>query len=613
MSAIYGVIQKNGKPVTPAMAEAMRQTLQHRAIHGHDAWLHEHVLIGHCRLDMVIGAPQSRGVIITDDIVLAADVRLDNRRHLLQQTGAPKGLPDEQLLLHAYTLWGEDCLQQLEGEFAFCIWHRRKRTLFIATDHIGHRPLYYYDAPDQFIFSSELKGVRAVKPGPHAFNAHSLIEYHYRRSDPAITYTKGIHALCAGNQVSIVDNKLQKKKYWQPAAGRYHFKKPQEWADRLRELLSAAIRNRLRTDRPVGITLSGGLDSSSITGILAKELLAMNKPLYAFSSVAPNDSHEQDEKEQIAMIGRCFPNVVQTYVWADNKGPFTDTIPAFESDETFPNIFFYVDHAILTAAREKEVGVLFTGFGGDHWVSWKGNPVIYNMIRKGSWRHAWQLIKTFSATEQKHPLHIIRREYAAHTSWYRALRGHRRRFSDSTYMRPSFSRVHRESLDFSPVRDIRSFMSANISSGRTGLIPAMLANRNEAYGMQSAVPLLDKAILEFMMDVPQHLFVHGGHKRSLLRYAMKDILPPQILWRKDKGRYSPDFMKRMEVGMPFIDEVLSSAAYDTAFKYYLTKEDFAKTCVKDELPMIRLAQGVISAMVIAHLQEKGYFFDDNFS
>lgn len=613
MSAIYGVIQKNGSPVTPAMAEAMRHTMEHRAIDGHDAWMQEQVLMGHCRLDMIVGAGQKSGLIITDDIILTADVRLDNREYLLQQTGASRGSADEQLLLYAYLEWEEACVHHLKGEYAFCIWHRHKRTVFIATDHIGHRPLYYADSPDQFIFCSELKGVLAVKPGPHVFNPLSLIAYHFRRNDPGVTYTKGIHALCAGSQLIISENKIKISKYWQPEPGRYHFRKPQEWTDCLRELLSAAIRNRLRTDRPVGITLSGGLDSSSITCILAKELQAMNKPLYAFSSVAPAGSGEKDEKEQIAIMGRHFPNLIQTNVYGYDRGPFNDTIDAFEADEVFPNIFFYMDHAILEAAREKRVGVLFTGFGGDHWVSWKGNPVIYNMINKGNLRQAWRLIKTFSATERRHPLHIIKREYTAQTSWYRALRAHRARHSGSGYVQPSFSRAYDASLDLSPVRDIRSHMSANIASGRTGLIPAMLANRNESYGMQSAVPLLDRSILEFMMDVPQQLFVQGGYKRSLLRHAMKDVLPPQILWRKDKGRYSPDFMDRIEAGQPFIEELLSSSAYDTAFRYYLTKEHFRKPCVKGEQPMIRLAQGVISVMVIAHLQKKGYVFDDNFS
>jgi asparagine synthase (glutamine-hydrolysing) len=580
---------------------------------GQHTWQEGSVLMGHCLLSMLPGQSLEPAPIVADDLVLTADVRLDNSMHLIRHTGADKGSSDQQLLLHAYLTWGDKCVHHLEGEYAFAVWHKTQRRLFIATDHIGHRALYYYDAPDLFIFSSEQKGVLAAKPRAHVFDDTSLIEYHFRQANPHHTYTKDVHALCGGNQLTLDNNTLHMKRYWSPVTGRYQFSKYHEWTDCLRGLLTAAIRNRVRTDRPVGITLSGGLDSSSIACLLAKELAAMNKPLYAFSSVLADTAQGKDERAYIETVGKYCPNIIQTYVDAGDGGPFTGTLPAFGYDETFPNIFFYVDHAILQAARGQHIGLLFTGYGGDHWVSWQGNPVVYNLVNKGRLGSAWRLIKAFAQTEKKHPLQIIKQEYAAHTALYRTLRGHKRQPLKSTCLQQTFCRKYQSALDFSPVRDINAYMSANINSGRTGVFPSMLANRNEAYGMQSAVPLLDKAILEFMMDVPQQLFVAGGHKRSLLRHAMEGVLPPAVQWRKDKGMYSPDFMARIGRNRPMVEDMLASEEHTVAFSNYVCKKRIRQLESKDELSTIRMVQAVIAGLVIADLLKKGYVFDRNFS
>jgi asparagine synthase (glutamine-hydrolysing) len=156
-------------------------------------------------------------------------------------------------------------------------------------------------------------------------------------------------------------------------------------------------------------------------------------------------------------------------------------------------------------------------------------------------------------------------------------------------------------------------MLENICSGRTGLFPSMLANRNETYGMRSAVPLLSKNVLDFMMDVPPELFVHGGYKRSLLRHAMQGILPPEVQWRTDKGMYSPDFFTRIETSKQNIAYILGSDKENVGFRYYLSRDNLRECNSKDELAMIRMTQGVISSMVVTALQKKGYVFDDKMS
>ncbi|TWV93288.1 asparagine synthase-related protein [Chitinophaga pinensis] len=156
-------------------------------------------------------------------------------------------------------------------------------------------------------------------------------------------------------------------------------------------------------------------------------------------------------------------------------------------------------------------------------------------------------------------------------------------------------------------------MMGNIMSGRVGLLSALLSNRNEAYGIISAVPLLDRSVLEYMMDVPDQMFVYNGHKRSLIRHAMAGIVPDEVLWRRDKGQYSPDFMARSKAGIPQAAAMIASPEYALAFEKYLSKPAISQLATGAQSPTIRLLQGIICSKVISILQKNGYVFEGNFS
>ena len=265
MSAIFGIIHKNRKPVDQTTINRMTASLEHRAIDGMETWQDEHVMIGHCKLSMVAAEQQQHIPLVMNELIISADIRIDNRATIIKQTGAQNAHTDIVLLWHAYLKWGEQCVQHLEGEYAFCIWNRITQQCFIATDHIGFRSLYYYNSPDTFIFCSEQKGIAAVKPSPCQFNEISLMEYYFRQSDPTSTYDADIFALCGGNMLTLKDNNVFIKKYWEPEGGKYSFKKDEEWTDCLKELIYEDVKNRMITDKPIGITQSGDLDSSPLT------------------------------------------------------------------------------------------------------------------------------------------------------------------------------------------------------------------------------------------------------------------------------------------------------------------------------------------------------------
>ncbi|SFW19092.1 asparagine synthetase B family protein [Chitinophaga sancti] len=604
MSAIFGIINKSRKPLDPVIIPQIRNVLHHRAIDGMDVWTNQYIALAHFKLAMNVSELQQQVPLETEDLVITADIRLDNRHSLLQKTGAPAQCSDLVLLQHAWNKWKEACVAHLEGEFAICIWDKTRQQCFLATDHIGFRTLYYYDSPEVFIFCSEQKGVEAFKPTPARFNEVSLIEYYFRQSCPAATYDADVWNLCGGNTLILANGIMSIRKYWEPAGGRYKFRKDEDWYECLKALLYEAVSNRLNTDKPIGITLSGGLDSSAVACVLADVLQKKNKALHAFSAILPEKHHpeEEDERYYIDVIGRHCPNLIQTYITANAYGPFDGIVAAFERDETFPNVFYYMDHAILEAAKEHQVGVLYTGFGGDHWVSWKGNPVIYNLVKSGRLLGAWKLVKQFADREGKRIAAVIKREIMTQSAKRSVTTT-----AEAPFLQDLFFQKYSKGLSFGSVSDITAHMCDNLRNGRTGLFPALLAKRNERFGMQSAVPLLDKQIMEFMIDIPMHLFVKGGYKRSLIRHTMEGIVPPEVLWRKDKGMYSPDYISRIHKERAYIRDIANSDKHLLAFQRYLTRDGLTLNDTnRKDVAILRTNQSVIASEVLTELSQKGY-------
>jgi len=569
MSAIFGIINKDGKPVEETLINAVRNAIAHRATDGQASIVNRNAAFGHCRLYVHPQQQYEHQPYCFGNLVITADVRLDNRTYLAKVLDLDHQqlvvTSDDQLILMAYRKWGKNCICHLEGEYAFVIWDNKSGELFAATDHIGFRPFFYYDSPDMFIFCGEIKGVVAAKPLPNYFEEESLIEYFYRKGTPSKTYNKEVFALCGGNTLTLKDGKIDIRKYWTlESTGKYHFKKDEEWYECTRDLLYKAVEKRLNTEVPTGITLSGGLDSTSIACILSELLMKKNKPLYAFSSVLPVDYKgiEKDERHYIEIVGKHCPNIIQTYVEAPGVGPLTDLEEAFDIEETFPNCFFYMDKAIAEAAAEKNIRNLFNGFGGDYWISNKGNSVIYLLLKQRQYKLAYRLISQFSRRQKSSFFHEFRRYYLSHTKAYQQLKSVVKNehneidWQKKTFLRDDFVEKYSERLNvIDKEQNVSGKMKQILDTGRIGRTVSMLYNRNGKFAMDSSTLLFDKDLMEFLYDVPEFLFVENGIPRNLLRSSMQQEIPQSIFLRTDKLPYSPGFPNRVLQDKPFYKKI----------------------------------------------------------
>jgi len=525
----------------------------------------------------------------------------------------------------AYQEWEDMCINHLEGEFAFAIWDEKSEKLFAATDHIGFRPLYYYDTPDAFIFCSEIKGITAIKATPNYFNEEYLIEYFYKHGNFQQTFNKEILALYGGNVMIMKDGKLSIKKYWKlEPANRYHFTKNEEWYECLKELMYKAVEKRLNYDVPIGLTLSGGLDSGSIACILSELLMKKNKPLYTFSSVLSNDYNgtEKDEREYIEIIGKHCPNIIQTYESGSGLNSFTNLKESFNLYESFPSSTSYMEIALLKAAQKKDVKILFSGFGGDYWVSWSGNSVIYELIRQGNLQTAFKLIKQFMKNDNKSFTQVFREMYASRTSLYKAARSiikgnNNDKESEVNILKEKFI----EKYDFfRKEQELNEtvLMRKLTNNGSISQVSNIILTMSETMGMTSALPLFDKNIFELLNELPIHLFVNGGWKRALIRNAMKDVNPSEINERKNKLPFSPEYNKRAYDCKEHIQNLINDPDSLFILDQYIDKnkmihymEKMSLTCsfTNTSLIPLRILRAGIVTEIILHLKDNNYIFN----
>ena len=237
--------------------------------------------LGHTLLRTTFESESERQPCSLDGQVwITADARIDGRADLIKQLAArgcavPKNSPDVELILHAYQVWGEDCLSHLLGDFAFAIWDGPRRRLLCARDHLGVKPFYYADTGRTLVFSNTLNCVRQHPDVSDRLNDLAIADFLLFdfNQDPATTSFADIRRLPPAHYLTWEDDGLKVRRYWTlPKKGPVRYPRQRDYVEHFKELLGEAVSDRLRTDQ-VGMMMSGGLDSSLVAAS-AKRILA---------------------------------------------------------------------------------------------------------------------------------------------------------------------------------------------------------------------------------------------------------------------------------------------------------------------------------------------------
>ncbi|MBE6850587.1 MAG: asparagine synthase (glutamine-hydrolyzing) [Ruminococcus sp.] len=429
---------------------------------------------------------------------------------------------DTEVLLKAYAAFGEKCVDLCNGIFAFAVWEHKRERLFLARDRIGVKPLFYHLTPERLVFGSELKAILAHPSVPHEIDMNGisqLLLFGPGRT-PGCGVFRGMEELKAGCCAYYTQEEgLQTKCYWKLEA-KEHTDNFRQTAEHVRYLLTDAIRRQLVSDVPLGTFLSGGLDSSLISSVAAREFSKDGRELHTFSvDYRDNDKYFQKSKFQ-PNSDPAYIRRMQEYLGVHHHWTVIDT-PALAKAlftavdaRDLPGMAD-VDASLLLFCGEirDEVTVALSGecadelFGG---YPWYRDPEI-----RAAYGFPWSQSTEYRMTFAKPEIAELLRQRGDVDREYRATLERTALLAGESPTEQRMREMMRLNLDW--------FMQT-------------LLDRKDRMSMYNAlevrVPFCDYRIAQYLYNVPWEFKEHGGYEKGLLREAMRDYLPEEILWRK---------------------------------------------------------------------------------
>jgi asparagine synthase (glutamine-hydrolysing) len=465
---------------------------------------------------------------------------------------------DTETIVHAYEQWGDDCVLRFRGMFAFAIWDAPRRRLLLARDRMGKKPLYWSLVPargergERLVFASEIKAILESGLVEARPNQAALSELLATRSTSGVeTLFEGIYKLLPGHHLSYENGRIQVTQYWDipqdgPDAELARLPEP-ELVDRFRDLLRESVRMRLMSDVPLGMFLSGGLDSSAVAALMAREI---DRPVQTFS-VAFNDrafSELTYSREVAQAIGADAHEVVI------DDTDFFGALPrlVWHEDEPIGHPSSVPLHFVSALARE-HVKVVLTGEGSDELLAgygkyprsllnWKAGGV-YERVIPGAVRAA-----VASSIVPRIPAALgggyARRSFLAMPRTPEAM------FLDNFAGVPLHAQRQLLSSSMLAGADAYATSLAYFGEGSGSMLGRLLYTDLKTYlvellmrqdqmsmstSIESRVPFLDHELVEFAARLPERLKLSGFTTKRILREAVRGLLPESILTRKKMG------------------------------------------------------------------------------
>ncbi len=531
MCGIGGTV--GGVPDATTLAR-MAQAMAHRGPDGQRTWSDERAGLAFRRLAILDLDERAMQPMHLGDLHLAFNGEIYNYRELraeLERAGhrfVTSG--DTEVLLHAWQAWGEAALDRLNGMFALAIWDGARQTLTLAVDPFGEKPLYLARDGERLAFASDMRALRCARPDLGTPDEQAIGAFLALGALPAAPRTcfAGVERLPPAHLLRWHAGRPELARYWAPG----HVDvpaRPAEAAEALRELLLDSIRLRLRSDVPVGTSLSGGVDSSAIVGLSAQ--LAGDHRRHAFTARFPG--FERDEWSY-AQLAAEAAEVVEHHAVEPTADELLDDLDALvrDQEEPFPTTSIYAQWRVMKAAHAAGVTVLLDGQGADElFGGYAGvEPV------------------ATAAAGPRAIVHALRRDPGQAPAIARALASGRvpaalarreRVRSASPYA------THEVAAAAARLQPARGVVAHGDGLLRRELLhqttvtslPHLLrfADRDSmAHSREVRLPFLDRRVAEFGLSAPPGLLVRDGVRKAVLRDALRGVVPDAILDRRDK-------------------------------------------------------------------------------
>lgn len=394
MGAFAVIYDRSGGPLEPGLLERVMARLSHRGPDGQDTYSSGPVAMGHCHFWTTPEEVGERQPLQLDGLpfTLVFDGRLDNRDDLFAalsiSVGEGRLLSDAALVLRAYAAWGQACVERFIGEFALVLFDERSHTLFSARDHLGDRTLFYAQYGSRVVIASEPWSVLGAQSAPVELDECAVAYYFAVRATPdGQTLFKNVLELLPAHAMRINEQEFFQQRYWQPdLACKIRYKTSQEYADHFRDLLEESVRCRMRSTTPIGVLMSGGLDSTSVACFAAS--LVAPQQLTTFSYVFDEITGSDERKYINLMVEKWQLNSIQ--IPCDDIWPFQNW-GDWPYNPNFPtmDLYFLLKERICRRANQNKIRILLTGGFGDS-LYLGGNHWIVDLLEDGYWRETGQ-------------------------------------------------------------------------------------------------------------------------------------------------------------------------------------------------------------------------------
>jgi asparagine synthase (glutamine-hydrolysing) len=567
MCGLVGIYSFSGKPVDENLLKKMRDTMVHRGPDGAGTWVSEDrkLGLGHRRLSIIDLSDAAAQPMCSEDATLWISFNGEIYNHAeikseLKNIGNHKWKTDHsdtEVILHAFEQWGIQCLEKFRGMFAIALWDGKRRELWLIRDRIGIKPLYYSILNGRINFASEIKALLEDPEQKRGVHEEAFFHYLSFLSTPAPqTLFAGIEKLPAGTWLNIKeDGQIRLNRYWDVWD---HTKSlmgiaEEEIAERILSELRTAVRLRKVSDVPVGVFLSGGVDSSTNAALFSE---GEERPIKTFTigyeGEYPSYPNELRYARQMAThVGAEYHERILT------QNDLLDFLPRMVhlQDEPIADPVCVPVYYVSKLARDNGVIVCQVGEGADElfcgYSTWKralqfqyyddlsvprlfkkigligiksvgkGDTVYYEWLRRGTTGQPifWGGAEAFTDIQKKKLLsHKLRKRFGDLTSW-EILKPIRRRYEEKAWDKSHLNWM--------------TYLDLNLR------LPELLLMRIDKMSMgvslEGRVPFLDHKFVELAMSIPASVKTKNGILKYILKKAVRGLIPEELVDRKKQG------------------------------------------------------------------------------
>lgn len=556
MCGIVGFYSKRGDK--KHIIQEQLKSLKHRGPDDADIYVDKNIAFGHSRLAIIdienAKQPMRSG---DDNYILIFNGEIYNYIELKEELKS-KGVDfktnsDTEVLLNLYIYYGSRCVSKLNGMFAFAIYNKSNDTLFLARDHFGIKPLYYTFENGEFVFASEIKAILKHPDIKAKVDNHSLNEYlTFQLMLGKHTLFKNIHSLEPSTYMVIQNGKLkERKKYWEFDYNIDDTKTQKEYEEELLELLNDSIKMQMRSDVDVGAYLSGGIDSSLVSTLASRY---HNNSIQTFSG-GFRDGAEFDETRYAKIVHNSIQSIHHEIfpTSKDFLDNFENIVYHMDYPEAGPGVF---SQYMVSQLASQNVKVVLGGQGGDEifggytrytiaYLEQALKGAIFETAEEGQHLVTLQSIIP-NMSQLKNYVPLLKEQFRdglfnpMDERYFRMI--NRSHHLDKTYKEEFLSEFDNQQLLYKFKKvfnhpDTKSYFNKMTHFDLKTLLPALLHVEDRvsmAFSLESRVPLLDYRIIELASKMPPNMKFAGGQTKAMLIKSVKDILPKEIINRKDK-------------------------------------------------------------------------------